>query len=316
MDQSPDIEQELWDKHVAWSLVADRLKRSRTTARTTALFLTIIGAALQTIAGTSKAIQWGTIAGILGTVALALVPLIATFWLKPEQTKRWLRARSISEGIKSEYHLFRAQAAPYDADGALQRLDSKITEIDSWGADMENLRAAIGSPGETPPGITPATYVKDRIYEQINRFYEPKAKLNAQLAQRFRMIEIALTFVTAALSVLANMKHDPVSGVAAPFAAWIAVLTTVGGTIAAFAAAGRYEFQATTYFATAANLKDLVRGWKLKDCPGPPSQDWSTFVKNCEATISAENRGWMAKLDDAQQSVTTQESSSPRPPSQ
>jgi len=303
MAQSHDIEQELWDKHVAWSLVADRLKRTRTRARTALLILTIAGAAFQTVAGTAKALQWGTIAGIAGTIALAFVPIIATLWLKPERTKRWLRARSISEGIKSEYHLFRAKAVPYDGDNALTLLDAKIAEINGWGADMDDLRASIGTPGAEPPDITPSNYVEKRINEQIDNYYEPKAKLNARLAQRFRVIEIGLTFVTAALSVLANMKRDPAAGVAVPFAPWIAVLTTIGGTIAAFTFAGRYDFQATTYFATAANLKDLVRGWKLKNCPAPPSPDWSDFVTACEATISAENRGWMAKLDDGQETT-------------
>jgi hypothetical protein len=72
----------------------------------------------------------------------------------------------------------------------------------------------------------------------------------------------------------------------------VAVVTTIGGTIAAYAAGSRYEFQATTFHATARQLKDLLGDWAVGARP------WSDFVRGCEDAISAENRGWMAKLDD------------------
>ena len=292
-----EIEQELWDRHVAWSMVADRQKRFRTRARAWVLFLTIAGAALQTLS-----VQAGMAAGIAGTICLTVVPAIAAAWLRPEQTKKWLRARSISEGIKSEYHLYRAKAAPYDAANPLETLHDKVKEIGEWGADMANLLAAVGRRGATPPDIAPDTYIKNRVVEQIETFYEPKAHDNARIAESFRYTEIVLTIMTAILSAIATytMKTRAATGIAVPVGPWIAVLTTIGGTIAAFAAAGRYDFQATTYFATAANLKDLITGWQLKKCPPPPDPEWSRFVNDCEATISAENRGWMAKLDDSQ----------------
>jgi hypothetical protein len=74
------------------------------------------------------------------------------------------------------------------------------------------------------------------------------------------------------------------------------VLTTIGGSIATHAAAGRYDFQAATYYATARQLLDLAIGWEAGG-KAAPSKEWSEFVRGCEEAISAENRGWMAKLD-------------------
>jgi hypothetical protein len=42
------------------------------------------------------------------------------------------------------------------------------------------------------------------------------------------------------------------------------------------------------------------------------TKDWSEFVRTCEDVIAAENRGWMAKLDDEEKPPTQ----SPGPPAE
>jgi hypothetical protein len=100
--------------------------------------------------------------------------------------------------------------------------------------------------------------------------------------------------LAAILSAIATLVSDLNSALIGP---WVAVVTTIGGTIAAHAAANPYDFQATTFFATARQLSDLVQQASGKR---PPSKEWSTFVRSCEEAISAENRAWMAKLDEKQ----------------
>jgi len=309
MDLRPNstIEQEIWDDHTAWSELADGLKRARTRARAVVLVLTVIGAVLQTVAGTYHSVDASRVAGYAGTVALALVPVITAAWLKPDRTKKWLRARSISEGIKSEFHVYRAQASPYDGSNPLSLLVKKTHAIADYGDDMQALRAAVEPSGKKFPDIDPSTYIEQRVRRQINQYYIPKARLNARLAQQFRTVEIVLSIATAVLSALATYTTSAGAAmnanVAFPLGPWVAVLTTLGGTIAAFVAAGRYDFQATTFFATAANLKDLIYCWELSAQEAAArSPEWSAFVQNCEATISAENRDWMAKLDDTSKS--------------
>ena len=297
-------ELEPWKEHRAWSTLADRLKSRRTRARSTVLCLTIVGAALQTLASTVSDARIKTVLGIVGFISLALVPVITGYLLKPEETRKWLRARSISEGIKSEFYTYRAGAAPYDGENALKLLLTKFREIRDWGKDMLNLRAAIEEPENPKPApgrLGPDEYLAARVYHQIDEYYEPKAALNAQMARRFRFFEILLAILTAVLSGVATAYAGGDSAnIKAHLGSWVAVLTTIGGSIAAYTLASRYDFQATTFLATAAQLKDLVGDWRTSGAKAPPSLEWSAFVRGCEEAISAENRGWMAKLEAQQ----------------
>jgi hypothetical protein len=288
-----NVIQSLWDEHVAWSQTAGALKSQRTLWRTVVLALTALGAILQTIAVTAPPVKLA--AGSLGTVALALVPFLSRYFLTSEDTSKWLRARSISEGIKSEIYSYRAGAEQYLGADALEALRRKVRDIRNWGKNIEVERAKVGSPTTpAPPSLDADAYLQRRIYQQVKEYYRPNARRNAELAERFRWAEIVLAGLAATLSAIATFLGEPGSGKLGP---WVAVLTTIGGSIAAHAAASRYDFQATTFFATARQLEDLALDWQAAD-KAAPSKEWSEFVRACEEAISAENRGWMAKLDE------------------
>ncbi len=291
---SADLVQELWEEHVGWSETADRLKSSRSFWRFVVLLLTISGAALQTLAATVKTSPVGFAAGVLSAVALALVPFLVGYFLTSKDTQNWLRSRSVSEGVKTEIFMYRAGAEPYVGPGAIDKLRKKIREIQKWGKNLELERARVGSPtSPAPPPLDAEAYLNLRVYQQIDDYYRPKAKENAKLAARFRWASIAVAGLAAVLSALATFAQTAGSTSLGP---WVAVLTTIGGSIATHAAAGRYDFQATTYFATARQLVDLAQDWKASGKTAP-SREWSGFVRDCEGAISAENRAWMAKLD-------------------
>lgn len=288
-------EQEAWDEHVAWSKAATRLKSRRTNARAIVLYLTIAGAALQTLAGTVRSLSMP--AGIAGTVALSIVPIIAGYFLKPEATRKWLRARSISEGIKSEVYTYDAGGAPYDGTNAAAKLTAKYREIRDLGKDFITERAAIALSATSAPGpLTSDQYLALRIDQQVVEYYAKKAKEYLEKAEKFRSIEVALALLAAILSAVATYLSSHHAGDGIQLGPWVAVLTTIGGSIAAYAAAERYDVQATTFFATSAQLQDLARDWRNSGATAP-SPEWSTFVRRCEEVISAENRAWMAKLE-------------------
>jgi SMODS and SLOG-associating 2TM effector domain 1/Protein of unknown function (DUF4231) len=289
---SDQIVQDLWNDRTAWSVAADKLKSARVFWRSTALIFTVAGAALQTWAAAIS--QPKSAVGAAGAVLLAFVPFITARLLTPDLTRKWLRARSVSEGIKSEIFAYRAGAAPYDAADATDKLRAKVREIEDSGKDLELERARVDpSPSQPPPALEPEGYLERRVQQQIANYYRPKAKLNAMRAEQFRWVE---TFFAAAAALLG--AYASFSG-RVGFGPWVAVLTTAAGTISAHAAASRYDFQATTFVATARQLEDLMHGWR--DPPKKaPSKEWSEFVRACEETISAENRGWMAKLEQNQ----------------
>jgi len=284
-----DLELDLWNEHVAWSQTADRLRDVRSRSRSIVMALTIAGAVLQTFAGTGHP-QFRTAAGIAGTIALSLAAGIAGFFLKPENTQRWLRARSVSEGMKSEFYAYRASADPYTGADALERLHQKIGAITALAKDLSSQRARTSAkPQPMPDKLDEQGYLAHRIDEQVETFYLRKAKLNADRAQLFRMIEIALALLAALMSAVSTYVANR-----AALGPWIAVVTTIGGSLAAYAAANRYEFQATAYYATAQELRDLKYSWLLTR--DKPDANWSAFVRRCEDVISAENQAWMAKL--------------------
>ena len=246
-----DMVPELWDEHVAWSKAASDLREQRSFWRTTVLVLTVSGATLQTIAATMPTFKLA--AGGTGTVALALVPIFARYFLTSEQTAKWLRARSISEGIKSEIYTYCAGAEPYTGPDASETLLKKVRAIRQLGANLERERAKAGSPTKPAPTALDADgYISRRVRQQIDEYYRPAAKKNAELAERYRWIEIGFACLAAILSAIATLVSDLNSALIGP---WVAVVTTIGGTIAAHAAANRYDFQATMFFATARQLR-------------------------------------------------------------
>lgn len=299
-DTSDRLVQSIWDDHVGWSQTADRLKSRRDTWRSVVLVLTATGAFLQTLAATQGLSAIKVPVGAAGVIALALVPFFGGPFLTAEGTSRWLRARSVSEGIKSEIYTFRAGADPYSGPNALELLRKKTNEIRDWGKGLEIERARTGSPTEpAPPRLAPGGYLEHRVQQQVEGYYRRKAMLYAKLAERFRLAELVLAGLAAVLGAVATFTGDT-----GAFGPWVAVLTTVGGSIGTHAAASRFDFQATTFFATARQLEDLATDWEASG-KSAPSKDWSEFVRNCEDAISAENRGWMAKLDEQQPTPTT-----------
>ena len=291
-----DLERYLWNEQAAWSQTADRLRDVRSRSRSIVMMLTIAGAVLQTFAGTGPAFR--TAAGIAGTVALSLAAGIAGFFMKPENTQRWLRARSVAEGIKSEFYAYRASADPYTGPDALQLLQESIRKIVGFAKDLAGQRARTSpKPKPMPDKLDQASYLSQRLDGQIDTFYLRQAKRNADRAAIFRNAEIGLALLAAVMSAISTyVAKQTADAGSASFALgpWIAVVTTIGGSIAAYAAASRYEFQASAYYAIAQELRDLKHWWVLMG--DKPDASWSAFVRRCEDVISAENQAWMAKL--------------------
>jgi hypothetical protein len=289
--------QSLWDDRVGWSKTSDRLKRTRESWRTIVLTLTVAGAALQTAAATWPEQKMAL--GLPGALALAAVAIIGRYFLKPENAKKWLRARSVSEGMKSEIYTYRAGAEPYTGPDAMDKLRGKLKEIYGWAQGLDLERAKTGEINEpAPPQLDHEQYIEKRVLQQIRTYYQPKAQKNAWQAEVFNWAEIGFAAIAALLGAVATFSGDA-SSVSSQLGTWVAVLTTIAGSIAAHAAASRFEFQAATFYATARQLKDLEGAWRSNKAQGDIAE-WSKFVRGCEDVISAENRDWMAKLDQNQ----------------
>jgi hypothetical protein len=300
-DLEPQIVARTWRRHEHWSALAAAQKRGIMRWRTAALILAATGALLQTTAAMLGAGLPGTALCVISAVALVFVPFIAKFLLAPEQVRIWLRARSASEGLQSMVYRFHARVAPFDGSDRLARFTEAGKQLESWASSLAMELASVEPVTSVPPGPLDAErYVDQRIRHQIERYYRPRARQDARLALRFRQLELAAGAVAAALGAIATGLKLAAGSLTTGIGAWVAVITTIGGAVAAHSAANRYEQQARTYFATARHLEDLLDEWIAQGRLRDPTR-WSAFVAACEDVISAENHGWMAKLDREEQ---------------
>jgi hypothetical protein len=281
----------LWRQHASWAQTAMKLRARRAWWRTVVLVLIFGGAGLQTLAvalENTGARRW---VGACGVFALLAVAVLSRKFLQPDETRKWQRSRCVSEGIKSEIYAYRAGAAPYVGEHALEQLRTKVGNIVDWARDMAGEVDVGPMPQPLPPPLNEELYLQRRVGRQIERYYE-YATNSARRALLFHWIQIGLVVLTAGLGAAVTIfsTYEVVLG------AWIAVLTTMVGGVAAYAAGSRYELRATTALAAVHELQDLVEEWRASG-KSAPSAEWSGFVRACEEVISADTRGWMAKID-------------------
>jgi len=281
----------LWRQHASWAQMAMKLRARRAWWRTVVLALIFGGAGLQTLAMALESTGARRFVGACGVFALLAVAVLSGKFLRPDETRKWQRSRCVSEGIKSEIYAYRAGAAPYVGEHALEQLRMKVGSIVDWARDMAG-EVDVGPVSQPlPPPLNEELYLQRRVGRQIGRYYE-HATNSARRALLFHWIQIALVVLTAAFGAAVSIfsTHDALIG------SWIAVLTTIVGGVAAYAAGSRYELRATTALAAVHELQDLVEGWRASG-KSAPSPEWSEFVRACEEVISADTRGWMAKID-------------------
>lgn len=280
----------LWRQHSSWAQVAMKLRARRAWWRTVVLALTFGGAGLQTLAVALEDTARRCV-GASGVFALLAVAILSRKFLRPDETRKWQRSRCVSEGIKSEIYAYRAGAAPYVGEQALEQLRTKVGNIVDWARDLAAEVDVGPMPQPLPPPLNEELYLQRRVGRQMERYYQ-YATDSSRRALLFHWIQIGLVVITAALGAAATIfsTRETVIG------SWIAVLTTMVGGVAAYAAGSRYEMRATTALAAVHELQDLVDEWRASG-KSAPSPEWSEFVRACEEVISADSRSWMAKID-------------------
>ena len=276
------------------SATADSLKKTYERMRSAAFALSILGALLAALASQNDGDVRRSLA-LASTVMFAIMTFITARFLSAGRAQRWVRVRAASEALKREAYKCASRAAPYD-DAAtsgqvlLQQADEIEKGIDDLSADY--VQAGRGS--APVAAIAPDEYVAKRIDGQI-AYFERAAKAAQTKARRLRALELTLAFATTVIAaVVGFIDKEPIAGLDFDFAALIAVLTTVSGTILAYIEASRYDFLVTTFRATERRL----RGHKAAQPAGVtvPSPAWSAYVERSEIILQEENTSWVAKF--------------------
>ena len=277
---------ELWREQSLWSRTANRMKRRIDAARRTALGLVVAVAVMATAAGAlagQAPVPARVLAG-LAAVGAAVLPTLRPAW-SGARLRDWTRARSVSEALKSDVYLWLARAGRYRDDPAGIRLRAATERVRGDGADLLRNRQGIEAEERPLPGVRDLpSFFAVRVRSQIDGYYKPKAAQLETALRRFRIVEIALGVSGAALGGAAVI-------VGASFAAWVAVIATIGTALATHVAASRYEFQLIEFLRTAERLDQLAAAAR-----SATPDAMADLAVNAEEVISVENQGWMAKL--------------------
>ncbi len=284
---------EAWAQQRLWSQTASRLKQRIDEARLAALLLGVATAVLAVAAD-----QTGGLSGLAGRVlsaAAAITAGVATLVQRRAgtgQIRDWTRARSASEGLKTEIYGYLSGGTAYtNPNSRDQRLGAETRGITEAVADLQ--RHTLGITPDTKP-IPPVrdvdSYIAERVDDQIGNYYTPRAELYDQRVRRLRAVGTLLGGTAVVLAALAAAFQ--IGGLAA----WVPVVTTIATSVAAYIAAARYDHMVIEYLRTAQRLQHL-RQEQLDN----PASDPAAFIDACEAAISVENQGWMARWNPPSQ---------------
>lgn len=280
-----------WRRQSVWSQTADALKAGPGRMRSLRLGLTVAAAVLALAGSQVKAVSFPSSVALAVTAAVALAAAgLLRGRANAEQVRRWTRARSVSEALKTEVFLFLSKSGRYSTrdDTAVlqQRLETETQRLEAEASDLQRYTDGVTAVDRPLPAVhDAASYLEVRVRKsQLDGYYVPKARTMRWRLRQLKITEVALALIAAGLAGAA--AASPGVG------AWAAVVTTAGGAVAAYIASERYEFLWVEYSRTASELRRLLDRHTTAD--GHPLSD-SELVAACEEVISVQNQAWMAK---------------------
>jgi SMODS and SLOG-associating 2TM effector domain 1/Protein of unknown function (DUF4231) len=284
----PELLDELWREQSVWSQTANRMKARIEHARLGALLIVVAVA----VCATGAAALHGSVPVLgkvlAGAAALgsAVLPLLRPAW-SGVRLKDWTRARSVSEALKADVYLYLAGAGAFADDPHAVVLRERTDRLRRDAADLLPQRTGLEPVKRDLPAVHDLpSFFAVRVRSQYKDYYRAKVTFIAGRIRRFRLIEIGLGVVGAALGAAAAV-------VGASFAGWIAVLATAGTAMSVHVSATRYEFQLIEFSRTAEELRQIG---VAAAADGVGADELKALAVRAERVISVENQGWMAKL--------------------
>ncbi len=294
-----------WGEYRVWAATARKQRAEIFSWRFRVLILTVVGAILGTLSHEMANLgfdgdSWFSLPAIIGFlsgISIALAAFFSKEILSPERERRWVRARSMAEALKAETYLFRTGVPPYDTPDAATHLVERVDELLKTVGDVQAVTLLTEQKRERLPKetLSVSEYIEERVNDQIDNFYRPRAREYERVVACGRTISIILGALAAVLGVLGTTEWT---------AGWVAVITTITASIAAYLYAGRYQYLIVSYQATAKQLEALKTRWIVSGRPEEDPAERSRFIQECEEAISVENNAWMAKWLEGKSNVT------------
>jgi hypothetical protein len=301
--QIPDSQQivaSAWRDQAVWSETANHLKAELSTWRNRAAVAGVLGAFLETLAGTLAGLDGGwswlrSLIALTGAASLAVVPYVARIKVSKDRVREWVRARSASEALKELIYRYLVGAPPFTPASSSAELIERCQSIKEKVQDLNIYAAAIEPPKrERSLVLTVDGYVKNRVNDQIDRYYRPRGREKALAAKRLHDWEFRLGLLAVVMGALVSAAAAAGLPQLSVLASWVAVVTTASAAVTAHLAAARYDHEAIIYLGTADRLAALREKW-LADANRMDPARVARFVDDCEHAISTENEAWLAK---------------------
>jgi len=280
----------VWADQRIWSRTSNLLKGRIDRARQMALALAIATAVLAVLAGQIAAAAPGT--GRALQTAAAITAGLGTLLGRRTQLERvaeWTRARSVSEGLKSEVFQRLAGGTTYEGPEPDRILGERCRAIVAGVSDLQRHTLGISTESKPLPAVRDVTsYISARVNEQINHYYRPRAERYERRVRRLRTAVDVLGVTAVVFSAIAA------TGQATGVAAWVPVLTTVTAALLAHISASNYDHQVVEFLRSAQQLEQLRDGLGA-DPTTAPRLAAARFIDACESVLSVENQAWMAR---------------------
>ena len=285
-----------WGKYREFAITARKKKYRLTNWRYRVLILGVIGAVLgiacqETIRLELDISVWkyiSTVLGGLSALSLGLATYFGKELVNPEHEREWIRLRSIAEALKSQSYLYVTNAPPYHQSDKDDRLLSETEKLLDKVSDLHRVMLTEEKKLEDIllMGMTVDKYLTNRVKGQIN-YYFPFAMIYANKIEKYKKIGLILGIIAVVLGVLGSTGWT---------AGWIAVISTMTSSIAAYAYASRYKYLIVSYQATGNRLEFLQTRWEISKKTDADTKERNQFIRDCEEAISIENGSWMAEL--------------------
>ena len=299
----PELLDELWREQSVWSRTANRMKARIERARLGALLI-VVAVALCATGATAlhgSAPVLGRVLAGAAALGSAVLPLLRPAW-SGVRLKDWTRARSVSEALKADVYLWLAGAGPFADDPHAVVLRERTDRLRRDAADLMSQCAGVDPADRDLPAVHDLpSFFAVRVHGQYEDYYRAKVAFIAGRIRRFRLIEIGLGVLGAALGAAA-------AAFGASFAGWIAVLATAGTALSVHVSATRYEFQLIEFSRTAEELRQIA---VAAAADGIGADELKALAVRAERVISVENQGWMAKLAEDPPAQTAPEAGTP-----
>lgn len=189
-----------------WLQTADRLKAAPSRSWKLRLGLTVAAAALALAGSQVKAISLPASVALAAAAAVALAAVgLLRVRQNVEQVRRWTRARSVSEALKTEVFLFLTQAGAYHGPDRDRRLDAEVQRLEREAGDLQRYTEGVQARARSLPAVRDvASYLAVRVRQsQLDGYYEPKAQLLRQRLRTLKAAEVTLALIAAGLAALA-----------------------------------------------------------------------------------------------------------------